>query len=528
MGITIHQRVLEQAERTPRAVALRGPGGAYTYAELAQRVRALAHGLAAALPPGARVAIHRPKSIDAIVDLLACLCAGCAYVPLDAASPMPRTRFVLEDSGADALVTDEHTAALWSQAPDALERLALVVMPDGHGPAHPRRRTHAALAEPAPATEAVRPVAAEALAFLLYTSGSTGTPKGVAITHGNASAFVEWALEAFDVGPGDTVAVHAPLHFDLPVFDLYVSLGRGATVCPADEATLKFPEAFLRWLRSERVSVLYAVPSALLALLKRSTVAKGGLGDLRLLLYAGEEFPVPRLRELRALLRPDARVFNLYGPVETNVVTCCEVGPAELALARVPIGTAVSQARLVLVDEARAVIAPERTGVEGELLVSGPSVSPGYWRRDDLTAAAREVVNVAGESLRCHRTGDFAAWGPGGRLDFRGRRDGMVKSRGYRIDLGEIESVLADAPGVAELAAVGVPHPERTTEVVAFVVARDGSARDEVPLLARCRERLPPYMVPAHVYWRDALPHTTTGKVDRVQLVAWAQEGARR
>lgn len=526
MNAPIHERFAEQARRTPAALALHGAGGDRTYAALAERVGRVAGGLARLLPPGARVAIHRHKSADAIADMLACLSAGCAYVPVDPSGPPARSRFVVEDSQADALLADERTVADWI-APGA-GAPPILVGPTAGGRAHERHLGHEELMALGAAPPPPSRTAGEAdTAYILYTSGSTGVPKGVEITHGNAAAFVDWGMEAFDVGPDDRVALHAPLHFDLPVFDLYVGLARGATVCPVDETALLFPEAVLRFLRAARVTVLYAVPSALIALLRRSSVARGGLPDLRLLLHAGEEFPPPRLRELRALLPAAARVFNLYGPVETNVVTFGEVGAAELEMARLPIGRPVDHARVFLVDDAGARIPPERVGLEGEILVAGPSVSPGYWRRPELTAASRASIDDGGRAWTCHRTGDRGSWGAGGVLHFHGRRDGQIKSRGVRIDLGEIESVLAAMPEVAETAAVAVPHPEQTNVVVAFVVAGERGDRDEGGLLARCRERLPPSMIPGRLVWREELPRTSTGKVDRARLAREAAEEPR-
>src|SRR5919197_286244 len=283
----VHEAVLESARRHPEAMAFMDADDVtISYDELARRVTGLAARLRAEAGDGGRVAIVAPKSPAAVIGMLATLTAGLSYVPVDPRALPARRDFVLDDSGCVlALVDDE--------------------------------------------------------AYTLYTSGSTGVPKGVVITHRNASAFVRWAARAFPLGPGDEVAVHAPLHFDLPVYDLYVGLAAGATVHLVPERVAFFPQALHRFLAEREISHIYAVPSALTALVNRSTLADDGAPVLRRILYAGEEFrPEPLAALMHAV--PHAGVANLYGPIETNVVTSYTLpGPPR---DRVPIGRPVDGA----------------------------------------------------------------------------------------------------------------------------------------------------------------------------------------
>jgi amino acid adenylation domain-containing protein len=529
----IHERFWARAQADPDRVAFVDRDGAsLSYGEAARQVDNLARFLTGRLPPGTRVAINMRKSVRPIVVMLACLRAGLTYVPVDAASPLPRRRFIVEDSGSRALVLDEASAGEWRKDREALDGLDLILGP-ADGPETTEPADDPETAEPADGPETAeradldeatsadgtaapaRSAEPDDLAYILYTSGSTGEPKGVQITHRNAAAFVEWAIEYTGLRPGDRVAVHAPLHFDLPVLDLYAGLASGAAVHPIDEKTALFPQALYRFLRDRRITVLYAVPSALIALRNRSGLAEDGLPDLRLLLYAGEEFHPGPLRRLVEVL-PGTSVHNLYGPIETNVVTALEIRPEHLDRRRIPIGRPISGIRIFLVGEDGAVITePEH---EGEILVSGPSVTPGYLNRPERTAAARHRLRADGETFECHRTGDWATWDEDGILNFLGRRDGLVKTRGFRVELGEIEAILLDHPRVVEAAVIAVPDPDATNLLYGYVVGERGAEPDQSELAGWCRERLAPYMVPARIELRPDLPRTGTGKISRRSL----------
>jgi amino acid adenylation domain-containing protein len=468
----IHQHFSAQARRAPGAVAVvEDDGPSITYGDLARAAAGLAGQLGDR--PG-RVAVVSRKRIGTVVAFLACLRAGRAYVPIDPAHPADRRDFVLADAGCETLLDAE-----------SLDVGALQQQPEG---------------EPAP-------VGPDDEAYVLYTSGSTGTPKGVVITHRNAAAFTDWAVAEFPLTAQDRVAVHAPLHFDLPVYDLYAGLRGGAALHLVPERAALFPAALGRLLRERRITSVYAVPTALAALARRGGLATGDLPELRQILFAGEEFRTAALAELMALV-PGAAAANLYGPIETNVVTAHRLpGPPDPD-SRLPIGRPVTGAVIGLRDT-EGHIEFDGEG-EGELVVAGGCVTPGYLGRPDLTDAA--IVHSG--QLRCYRTGDIARRDADGTLHLLGRADGLVKTRGYRVELGDVEAHLAAHPGVDGVAVVALPDPATTHRLHAAVVPRAGTDHDTLPadLLRHCRARLPHYMVPSQVHVLAALPTTSTGK----------------
>lgn len=466
---------------------------ALTYRELDQRSGTLAAELQRlGAAPGERVAIQLGPGPDTLVAVWAVLKTGAAYVPLDTAAPPARRDAILDRIKPRAAVTDG--------SPTASGIPALDVRYARRDPLAPN---------PVP----VRP---EDPAYVLHTSGSTGVPKGVVLTHRNATAFVDWAVAAFGVTAGDRVAGHAPTHFDLSTFDLFATAKAAATLLPVPAAARALPGELAAFLRQQRATVLYCVPSAL-TMLSRSA-PPGSLDTLRAVLFAGEVCPLPTLVRMRDLA-PAARYANLYGPTETNVCTYHEIGPEDLTRPALPIGRATTEQTTLAV-----MVSPERLaepGEPGELYVAGPTVALGYW--DDPQLTAERFTSRRAASGRAYRTGDIVVRDADGLLHFKGRRDRQVKTRGYRVELDEVEGVLRSHPAVGEAAVVAVPDETITNRLVAAVV----TSRPTTPAQLRrtCAAALPSYALPTiHVVRR--LPRTSNGKLDRDALAATLREGA--
>lgn len=516
----IYTDFFKQAQNQPDHLAIVFQQEHMTYGELGARVERVASRLLHLLKPSERVGLYLTKSPQALIMMLACLRAGRTYVPIDPKCPVQRRNLILEESQIRLLVLDQYTANDWLANPASSTISLTIIGPPGIKGQAQRHYTWAEMImqveKNASLGQGGNGFHGDTLAYILYTSGSTGVPKGVMLTHSNVEAFVEWGKQTFDITPDDHIAVHAALHFDLPVFDIYVGLAKGATLWLVDTNTALFPEALFRFLRDTAVTVLYAVPSALTALIRRSSLRQQNLVHLRYLLYAGEEFHPEPLKILMSQL-PAARVFNLYGPIETNVVTFCEIEQHHLTMARIPLGVPIANTSLFLLDAEGQVIIGEG---EGEIVISGQSVTPGYLHHPLHTTLTRCTLQQDGHSWMCYRTGDFARRDRVGQLHFLGRKDGLIKTRGFRVELGDIEATISKRKEVVEVAVLAVPHPLYTNLLYAFIVLCKGAVQQmkDNELLSMLCEHLPLFMWPQRIFLRTELPKTSTGKIARHHL----------
>jgi amino acid adenylation domain-containing protein len=496
--VRIERVVLAAVERHAERPAVKDDAGEVSYAQL----DALAGRAASALGQlgvrrGDRVAIWLNKSVQAVAVMQGALRLGAAYVPIDPMSPSLRAAAVMRDCAISALVAPADGVGSVSER---LTDVRVLAADDGPGD-----MTWSDLEQLEPSSP-IDAASEDDLAYILYTSGSTGIPKGVCISHRNAMAFVEWAAREVDARPEDRFSNHAPFHFDLSVFDLYAAFLAGARVAIVPEQHAYMPRALVDFVVGERITVCYAVPSALSLMVER-----GGLLDerrlaLRAVVFAGEPYPIKQLRRLRDGL-PGVRLFNWYGPTETNVCTGYEVRHIDPDRAvPVPIGRAASGDRVWAVKDDGS---EAGVGEEGELLVSGPTVSLGYWGRERHGNGP-------------YRTGDIVRVQADGEYVYVGRRDHMVKVRGHRVELGDVEAALVVHPEIQE-AAVALVGSGIDARLVAYLVAEH-----ELPLLEikrHCAERLPRYMIIDRAVFLSALPRTRNGKIDRLALADMSMEG---
>jgi amino acid adenylation domain-containing protein len=514
----LHHFLIESAARFPDRTAVVDRAESMTYRELDEASARLADELAArGAGPGNRVGLYLDKSLHAIVAVWAVLRAGAAYVPLDVASPVKRVARIVDNGDLCGILT---TAKRWpslapeiARAPPVIGIAQAAQQPAETGFAF--ERSDPSRVPPADGGAHGEEHDPSRAAYILYTSGSTGQPKGVVLSHRAALSFVDWAAETTQLGPTDVVSSHAPLHFDLSVFDLFSTCRAGATVALVPPELNVFPRNLADWIAAQRISVWYSVPSLLSRLALSGKLERHDWSHLRQIVFAGEVFPVAHLRRLREQI-PGARYWNWYGPTETNVCTAYAVDallPEQTT--PVPIGTACANSKLLVVNDAGLVCEP---GEAGELYVSGPSLMTGYQGMPEATARALVARGEGSNSALWYRTGDLVREDATGLLSLLGRRDGMIKSRGYRIELGEIESVLYQHPGVAEAAAIALPDEESGHVIRVAAVAKPGHALDAGKLRAFFAERLPTYMIPLSIAVRASLPRGSTGKVDRLRL----------
>jgi amino acid adenylation domain-containing protein len=514
--------VAEQANRRPGAGALVFKQERLTYEALEQASNRLAHLLKeAGCARGDRVCILSPKSPTAIVAILAVLKADAVYVPLDPASPAPRLEKMIQSCDDRWILAAGSVgptlATLFADSGFAgahsVGWLGADGLPGGIRPAFSIADTRVFPATPPASTNTPRDPA-----HVLFTSGSTGVPKGVVITHANVRRFVEWAVEYFGTAPDDRISGHPPLYFDLSTFDMFGTFAAGAELHLVPPELNLLPNQLAELIRSVELTQWFSVPSVLNYMAKFDVVRHGDFPSLRRVLWCGEVFPTPALIHWMQRL-PHVTFTNLYGPTEATIassyytVPACPTNEDE----PIPIGQACDGEELLVLDEELHTVP---AGEVGELYIGGAGLSPGYWRDAEKTRGAFLPAPEGGSrSDRIYRTGDLATIGADGLVRFLGRADSQVKTRGYRVELGEIETALHAIGILRECAVVGVPSQDFDGVAIgcAYVPLEPASVTP-----AKLREALarvlPPYMLPSRWWPFDELPKTGNGKIDRRKL----------
>ncbi len=516
----LHHALAASATSHPDRVAVVEPEvGSITYGELAHladRVRDRLRVMGVCR--GDRVGIHLHKSIDAVAAVFGILKAGAAYVPVDPDAPAARNAYILDNCAVKAVLIERgYDEKFLEEFPaQGTPPPLLVLHGTGAGKALEDALDRAPPHEP-PHSGGDATTAPQDLAYILYTSGSTGKPKGVMLSHENATSFVDWCSETFQPQATDRFSSHAPFHFDLSILDLHVAVKHAAALVLISEERGKDPIHLARLIAEQRITIWYSAPSILSLMAQFGNIPEQDWSALRLVLFAGEVFPVKHLRTL-CTLAPRPRYFNLYGPTETNVCTYYEVRPPvpDERTTPYPIGRVCEHLRGKVVDEANREV-PK--GEEGELCITGPGVMQGYWSLPEQTARGFLVDN---DGTRWYRTGDVVIEPPDGEFVYRGRRDRMVKRRGYRVELGEIEAGLYRHPLIKEAAVIALPDVDAGVRITAFLSSKDGERISMIALKRFCAEQLPLYMIPDRFSWLDALPRTSTDKTDYQRLKEFA------
>ena len=497
----IHQLFEAQVEETPDALAVVFGPEKMTYRQLNQRANQMARYLrSSGIKIETRVAVCMKRSMELIVALLGILKAGGAYVPLDVAYPDERIQFMLEDSGAAILVTEQSLLEtegekLIDQATGRLRASGCIAV------CIDKEWDRIASYDVGNVAHETFP---EQLAYVIYTSGSTGIPKGVAIEHRNTLAFLHWAREAFSAENLRGVLASTSICFDLSVFELFCPLSWGGTVILI-ENVLHLQDLD----QADSVKLINTVPSAMAELVRAGAIPE----SVRTVNLAGE--PLQGRLAAQVYQQPTVeRVFNLYGPSEDTTYSTFALIERG-ATGEPTIGRPISNSQVFILDDQ---LEPCPAGVAGELYIGGEGLARGYLNRPALTAE-RFIPNPFRDTAaaRLYKTGDLARYLPDGKIEFLGRRDHQVKIRGYRIELTEIETVLNKFPDVREAAVLdcGEPGDKR---LVAYVVDRAVNQVSVDALRSFLREKLPDYMVPAAFVVMDALPLTPNGKIDRRAL----------
>ena len=499
------------ARRQPGRIALVDGSVSLTYAEVDRAADELAAALRReGVAPGTMVGLVVERSSRLPVAILAILKAGATYVPLDPGYPAERLRYTVDDASIRFIVG--RRAAL---PPDLGERLRWLdlessLWPPGGEPAQIFLPNEFALTDDGPDRADT--------AYVIYTSGSTGRPKGCLVTHGNVLSLVQAAVPLLQVGPQDRWSLFHSAGFDVSVFEMWAAWSTGAATVVVPAAAAQSPAELLRLLRDSRTSVLSMVPSVFSQLAHAHAEEGAPELSLRYILFAGESIQPDVIDDFLGRFAEPPTAVNLYGITEITVhATFKELRPADLrGPVASPIGRELPHLRIVLRGEDGR---PVPDGDQGEIWVHGSGVATGYLNRPELTA--ERFRPVAGDPVGDvgYRSGDLARRLPDGELEFLGRSDQQVKLRGFRIEPGEIESVLRQHEGVREVAVLADnPTPDQRILLALFVPADPAEIPTAAALRQAARRLLPDYMIPHRFEAVAALPLTPSGKLDRKTL----------
>ncbi|NEQ48311.1 MAG: amino acid adenylation domain-containing protein [Leptolyngbya sp. SIOISBB] len=496
-----------QVEQTPNQPAVIYQDQTLTFAELNQRANQLAHYLQRlGIQPDGLVGIGLGRSLNMVVAIWGVLKAGGAYVPLAPTLPTAQLDIRLRDTQMPVVLT-ESSVSLPASA-------ATVIQLD----------TEWEEIAQEPVTNPVSAITPDHLAYVIYTSGSTGTPKGTLITHRGLANYLNWATQAYEVESGNGSLVHSPLSFDLTITSLFAPLlvGRPVELLPGN-ADLETLSQIL--MQRSHLSLVKLTP-AHLKLLSQQIPAEAAGDRTHAFIIGGENLLAEDIAFWQTTA-PHTRLINEYGPTETVVGCCVYQTPTDLRSGSVPIGKAIANTQLYVLDD---FMQPVPIGVPGELYIGGAGVARGYLNRPDLTAERFVLNPFGGEEGRgkrergpvhsplLYKTGDRVRYLPDGNIEFLGRMDDQVKIRGYRVELGEVAAVLSQHPAVEDSVAIAHAHADGHTRLIAYVVPGAGATIRVDKLRQFLQTRLPDYMIPAQLIWLDRLPLTRNGKVDRRAL----------
>ncbi len=498
--VCIQDLFAEQAEKNPEALAVVCNGTSLTYRDLEKKANQLAYYLRqGGMEAEARVGIYLPRSEKIVVSLLAILKAGGAYVPLDLTYPAERIAYMVKDSYPAAIITLSH---LSDQLPDQIRKICLDTE-----------------SGPIDACDSGRPASIannDSLAYVIYTSGSTGRPKGAMNVHKGIANYLTFMNQEYQFSSADRVIQLTSLSFDVSAFEILGTLSYGGTMFIMDDTQMRDPDFIYAAVIDQQATYISCVPTMLRLLCESALTKERMKNSLRLLLPAGEVMREADVELVRRAFGESVQLVNQYGPTECSIIHTNYLIPAALPnnLQIVPIGKPISNARAYVLDN---YFHPVPVGVKGELFIGGVGVGRGYWNQPDLTAKWF-LPDPFWPGSQMYRTGDIVQQLPDGTICFLGRSDNQVKIRGYRVELGEIEAVVSEYPGVKD-AVVVLWRQDDTETLVAYITVLEGHQEQiKGNLHTYLADRLPFYMLPATIMVLDEMPLTPNRKIDRHTL----------
>src|SRR5689334_607684 len=492
----LQEKFEHQVAQSPDATAVVCENEQLTFAELNTRANKLAHYLRkAGVDAEVPVAVFLERSTDMIVALLGVIKAGGVWVPLDVSYPKERVAYVLEDSKARVVLTNEK----WRAALTGSDCLLVALDSDWEQIENESVMN--------PATTAT----AESAAYVIYTSGSTGKPKGVVGLHGATVNRLEWMYRRYPFAPDEVCCQKTSLSFVDSIWEIFGPLLNGVPLVIFAEDVVKDVERFIDALEKSSVTRLVLVPSLLRAMLTTGDGIGRRLSRLKSWTSSGEALPLPLADSFRQHF-PDATLLNLYGSSEVAAdVTYYEV--TQTGLPDIPLGRPIANTRVYILDSN---LEPVPVGVTGEIHIGGANVARGYLGRPELTAE-KFIPDPFDPGRRLYKTGDLGRFLKNGDVEYRGRTDHQVKIRGSRIELGEVQSALDTHPDIRASIVLAQDDASGEKRLTAYVLSR-GKRPSKRELRAYLSKKLPEFMIPASVVVLEEFPKTASGKVDRLSL----------
>ena len=538
MSSLLHQSVSNAARSHPNADAFVCGDRRLTYGQLDAKSNQLARFLnQIGVAKGDCVGVFMPRCVETAVAVYGILKAGAIFVPIDPSLSAGAVQTLVNDAQIHTLLTQPKKANVIRQLLALDSSLNSIVGIDDHqlSPQNGKTLLPWSRFEANEAEAFAIDVAATDPAYIMYSSGSTGKPKGITHTHFSGLSYARLSIQTYNVSADDRIANHSPISFDMSTFGYFASCLAGATTVLIPEAHTKFPTSLAKLIETERITIWYSVPLALIQLLTRTDIDRFDMSTIRWVKFGGEPFPKNQLRELMNKW-PHAQFSNVYGPAEVNQCTYYHVPPnvkESTDNQPIPIGQIWSETEGRVIDENGNVIMGQEPG---ELVVHSPTMMRGYWRNhsreensywleSETDTKIEPAANPAPIRRKFYRTGDLVKRGDDGLLYFLGRLDRQVKIRGYRIELEEVEDALNNLVQVEEAGVFCVIGRDGTKQLQAAVILRPGFDADQELLRSELGKLLSPYSVPTTINFASHLPRTTSGKIDRNEIQNRAEQG---
>lgn len=489
---------LERAvDAYPDRTAFSDASGEITFAALQNQAKSVAAALLKLTKTGrtSPVIVYLEKSIKSIVSFMGILYAASPYVPIDYLIPINRFEKTAENLKPSAIITDKNGAEKLKDLELNAKILIFDEISNTKADNELIEKTVSAVCDLDPA-------------YIMYTSGSTGTPKGVTVSHRGVIDYIYWIINTFPIDQNSIIGMQSAFHFDNSIFDMFVPMLTGAKTVIIPEILFMYPEKLTDFLRQEKISVIFWVPTVMINTADENIL---NLPDLKLIMFAGEVMPMKQLNIWQKAL-PDCMYVNMYGPTEaTDIATYYTVDRKYENHETLPIGKPCANMRCLILNDKNEEC---KTEEQGELCILGSGIALGYWNEKELTAKAfcQNPLNTTYDETM-YRTGDLVYKNDEGNIIFLGRRDSQIKLRGNRIELGDIESAAVSIDGIKNACAI---FDAENQEIILFLETAEEIKDRKFKMLLK--QIVPAYMTPAKIIVMKEFPHTPSGKIDRVKL----------